>query len=126
MRILGLGTDIVSIPRIAKMVNRHGNRFMNRCFQPDEIQYATSRGLGLAASLAGRWAAKEAFLKALGGEIAHIPYHEVTVLRTESGQPQLLVTNSAAQALTARGGRHLHVSISHEREYAVATVVIED
>ena len=79
----------------------------------------------MAAAVAGRWAAKEAFLKALGGAIGHIPYRDVGIVRTDSGAPQVELDGAAAAALRARGGHNVHVSISHEREFAVATVVIE-
>jgi len=80
----------------------------------------------LGASLAGRWAAKEAFLKALGGEISTIPYHDISTVRSAAGAPRLILTGLAAAALAERGGRSLHVSISHERDFAVGLVVIED
>ncbi len=80
----------------------------------------------MAAAVAGRWAAKEAVLKALGGSIAHIPYHSIAVLRTGSGAPRVELVGAAAAALVANGGLQVHLSISHEREFAVATVVIED
>jgi holo-[acyl-carrier protein] synthase len=126
LSIVGIGTDIVAVERVATVLARHGDRFLNRCFPSAERRQLEARqGRALTAAVAGRWAAKEAFLKALGGSITHIPYHEVAVLNNADGVPRLVVTGTAAAELSARGGRLLHLTISHEREYAVATVMIE-
>ncbi len=127
MSVLGLGTDIVAVERISQVLDRHGERFLARCFQQDERERIKSRtGSDQAAMAAGRWAAKEAFLKALGGAIAHIPYQDISVIRQAGGAPRLEVSGLAAEELAKRGGQRLHLSISHERRYAVATVLIED
>jgi len=126
LSILGLGTDIVAVARLRDLLDRHGDRFLARCFQePEQAQLRRRPGATMAASLAGRWAAKEAFLKALGGSISHIPYHDIAVLHEPGGAPHLEVDGEAARALRERGGRHLHLTISHESEFAVATVLIE-
>ncbi len=126
MSILGIGTDIASIERLGEMLERHGERFLARCFQDAERDHFSHKsGHGLAATVAGRWAAKEAFLKALGGTIGHIPYSDVGVTNSADGAPRLVLTGEAATALADRGGQQIHVTISHEREYAVATVLIE-
>ncbi|MFN2370396.1 MAG: holo-ACP synthase [Candidatus Krumholzibacteriia bacterium] len=124
--ILGLGTDVVEVARIAGLVARHGARFLDRCFRPGEQELARRRGRGGAAALAARWAAREAFLKALGGDVQGIPYRDIEVVRAATGAPALRLHGRAAAALAARGGRRVHVALSHERAYAVATVVIED
>jgi len=117
----------VAVDRIRQLLDRHGERFLERCFQQDERERIQGRtGSDQAAMAAGRWAAKEAFLKALGGSIAHIPYQDISVIRQSGGAPQLDVSGLAAEELAQRGGRRLHLSISHERQYAVATVLIED
>lgn len=123
--IVGLGTDVVEVARIADLVARHGARFLDRCFHPAEQDLARRRGPAGAAALAARWAAREAFLKALGGDVAGIPYRDVEVVRGADGAPTLRLHGRAAAALAARGGRRVHVALSHERAYAVATVVIE-
>lgn len=126
MRITGLGTDIVEIARVSDLLAAHGDRFLRRCFTSAERQYFTEQQRGsLAGTVAGRWAAKEAFLKALRGEIRHIPYQQIGVRREASGAPSLELTGQAAVALTQGGGQRVLLSISHERAYAVATVVIE-
>ncbi len=125
MIILGLGTDIVSVVRIDHLVQRHGQRFLNRCFSPDEIQWADSRGLGRSASLAGRWAAKEAFLKALGRSVKHIPYGDIEVVRSPEGPVSLKLHRRAAEEAAALGSFGGILSISHEKEFAIATVLIQ-
>ncbi len=123
--ILGVGTDIVAVPRIAALMEAHGGRFLERCFHPAERQLVEERGEGGAAALAARWAAREAFLKALGTDVRHLPYRDVEVVRQTSGPVSLRLHGQAAEVFAQRGGRAIHVSLSHEREFAVAVVVIE-
>ena len=123
--ILGLGTDVVEVARIADLAARYGDRFLGRCFSPAERDLARRRGPAQAAALAARWAAKEAFLKALGRDVRAIPYHEVEVVRDATGPVALRLHGRAAAARAAGGGRRVHLARSHERAYAVATVVIE-
>ncbi len=126
MSILGLGTDIVSVARISDLLQRHDERFLNRCFSLDEIEYANNRGLGRAASLAGRWAAKEAFLKALGRSVTHIPYGDVEVVRSEDGPVTLKLHGRAAEEMALVGASGSILSISHEKEFAIATVLLQN
>nr|MEE4268483.1 holo-ACP synthase [Candidatus Krumholzibacteria bacterium] len=125
MSILGVGNDIVAIPRISDLLQDHGDRFLARCFTPREIAYIQSRGRGAAASAAARWAAKEAFLKALGQDVSAIPYQDIEVVRQEHGQVTLELHGKARAALTAAGAVAWHVALSHEREFAAATVILE-
>ena len=124
--MVGLGTDIVSVPRMAELVQRHGERFLNRCFRPEEIAWANSRGLGRAASIAGRWAAKEAFLKALGRSVGHVPYGDIEVVRSTEGPVSLRLHGRAARMLTEMGDVDCFLSISHEKDYATAVVMIQN
>jgi holo-[acyl-carrier protein] synthase len=124
LSILGLGTDIVTVARIADLVGRHGDRFLNRCFWPDEIQLAQSHGPDGDASLAGRWAAKEAFLKALGRSVSHIPYRDVEVVESSDGTLMLQLHGKALELLNSVGGEKCLLSLSHEGEFALATVLI--
>ncbi|MCB1183029.1 holo-ACP synthase [bacterium] len=125
MSVIGLGTDIVAVARMAALLDRHGERFLARCFSPEERErIAAAPPAERPAVAAARWAAKEAFLKALGGPIGHIGYRQVAVGSDLDGAPRLVLDGAAADALGHRGGRHALVSLSHEREYAVATVII--
>lgn len=116
---MGIGTDMVAVVRIAKMLDRHGERFLGRCFRPGEIPTPASN------SVAGRWAAKEAFLKALGADVRGIPYRDVEVGGSGHGPVKLNLHGRARDALAAAGGKRVHLTISHEQEFAVATVIIE-
>lgn len=120
----GLGTDIVSVERIADLVQRHGRRFLDRVFRPDELQVLQRSGPAAAAALAARWAAKEACLKALGSGARGVPYRDVEVVRTPSGQPQLRLHGAAAAALAASKATRALVSLSHEHDHALATVIL--
>jgi len=119
LSVLGIGTDIVSVARITRMLDRHGERFLARCFRPGEII------LSAPASVAGRWAAKEAFLKALGADVSGIPYRSIEVVKSTHGPVELVLHGRASDALAAVGADGIHLTISHEREFAVATVIIE-
>ncbi len=121
----GLGIDIVSVARIASLRERHGPRFLERCFRPDEIALARARGPRGDEVLASRWAAKEAFVKALGGPGLRVPLRDVEVVRGQDGAPTLRLHGAAAAALAAAGAARALVSLSHEHDHAVATVVLE-
>jgi len=126
LSVLGIGTDIVAVARVSSLLRRHRERFLTRCFQPLECQqFSEMSEQTLAASVAGRWAAKEALLKALGGNIRHIPYGDICVARGSAGEPILSLQGIAAAEFRTRGGGQLHLTISHEREFAVATVLLE-
>ena len=121
-----MGNDIVAIRRISDLLEDHGDRFLARCFTPREIAYIESRGRGAAASAAARWAAKEAFLKALGQDVSAVPYQDIEVVRLEHGPVTLELHGKARAALTAAGAVAWHVALTHEREYAAATVILEN
>ena len=119
--ILGLGTDIVEIDRVVAVLARHGEHFSERVLTAGEAAQAHGR----SSYLAGRWAAKEAAAKALGcgiGEACALT--DIEIIDDAGGAPHLRCT---APALKSFAGRVLrwHVSISHEKAYAVATVIIE-
>lgn len=124
MAILGLGTDIVRVDRIGSLVERHGSRFLNRVFLPEEQEVLSRHKPAATAALAARWAAKEAFVKALGPLAAGVPYKAVEVVRTVSGQPRLRLHGAAARALEASGAREALVTLSHEDDHAIATVIL--
>jgi holo-[acyl-carrier protein] synthase len=121
----GLGTDIVAVARIGDLVAGHGDRFLNRCFRPREIRLARERGPRGNEVLASRWAAKEAFIKAMGSRASGIVYNDVEVVRQDNGAPVLLLHGSAERAFNAAGGGRIMLSLSHEDAYAVAVVMIQ-
>jgi len=121
LSVLGLGTDLVAVPRMARILENHGVRFLARCFRPDELSPSQD---GDPAAVAGRWAAKEALLKALGTDVRHIPYRDIEVCRHSGGPVSLRLHGAALEALDGRGGGRIHLSISHERDHALAVVII--
>ena len=124
MSVLGLGTDIVSVDRIAGLVEKHGRRFLDRVFSPEEQRVLQREERAAAAALAARWAAKEAFVKALGDAARGVRYREVVVVRTAGGRPELRLHGAALAAMAAQGAAETLVSLSHERDHALATVVL--
>lgn len=119
----GLGTDIVEISRIREMLERHGSHFVDRCFTPGEIEYATKHR-DPTLRYAGRWAAKEAVVKVLGtGFVQGITFHDVEVVSLHTGQPTVRLSGRAAEIAAEQGIVSILLSISHAREYAVATAI---
>jgi len=120
--ILGIGVDMVSIPRIGRLLERYGERFSGRVFTPKEW----SESGGRSSFLAGRFAVKEAFLKALGTGLSDgIAWRDVETLSRRSGTPEVHASGVAGRLLADRGEVRIWTSISHERENAVAVVVLE-
>jgi holo-[acyl-carrier protein] synthase len=127
--ILGIGTDLANIDRIAATLERFGDRFRNRVFTPVE-QAKAERRADIAGTYAKRWAAKEACSKALGtGLRMGISWRDMAVTNLTSGQPQMQVTGWAAQrlaAMTPPGHEALiHVTLTDDHPWAQAFVVIE-
>ena len=113
------GIDIIEIERIADLARRYGDRFGRRVFGPDEWQTYRSS----PASLAARFAAKEAVIKALGS--SEIALHEIRVVRSAGERPRIELVGRALARAEALGVQQIAVSLSHARAYAVASVVVE-
>lgn len=117
---LSVGIDLVSIARMEAVLERWGERFLERVFTGDEVTYSMRKPRP-ARSLAARFAAKEAFFKAVAGRGASgVPLKEIEVVIGEGGAPALKPRGRAALAL---GRRKAALSISHDRDYAVAVVM---
>lgn len=126
MRIIGHGVDIVPVARIAEMVERHAAHFLERVFTPGERAYADASARRRMEHLAGRFAVKEATLKALGtGWRNGIAWTDIEVVLEPSGRPILALHGEAARAATGAGIRAWHVSISHTDDTAIASVIGE-
>ena len=121
--ILGTGIDMVEIDRIRKWLEDPD--LLERYFSLDEILYVQNRGKSAAASLAARFAAKEAFGKALGRGLKGIALKDIRVYSTSSGRPELHLDGSAEQALREAGGNRVHLSLTHDGSMAIAQVIIE-
>lgn len=123
--IYGVGTDLIEIPRVERALERFGARFARRILCEPELRRFCSHAKP-AAYLAKRFAAKEAFTKALGTGIrAPANWHGVWVINLRSGKPQLEFSASLAELLEARGIRRTHLTLSDERGLAAATVILE-
>jgi len=123
-----MGIDIVEISRIGRIVSRYGGRFVDRVYTPLEAGFCGGAGLaGAAARYAGRWAAKEAFYKALpAGAQQLASWRSVQTLPDASGRPVVEVCDARLRAaLDGCGVSRIHLSISHERTHCVAVVLLE-
>jgi holo-[acyl-carrier protein] synthase len=123
MRIIGHGIDLVEVSRIADMIAKHSDRFLERVFTQAEVAHSAGRK-GQAEHLAGRFAAKEAVLKTLGtGWAEGIAWRDVEVAAEPSGRPYLRITGRAASLATEKGITEWHLSISHTEGQAMASVI---
>jgi holo-[acyl-carrier protein] synthase len=121
--ILGLGLDATDIDRIAETMARYGERFLRRVFTDAEVEYCTRRRTP-AIHFAGRFAAKEAAMKALGtGHSQGVLWRDVEVVR-RGGPPQLQVHGGAARRFAAMGAASSLVTITHSNTVAIAQVII--
>ncbi|MBE6441456.1 MAG: holo-[acyl-carrier-protein] synthase [Desulfovibrio desulfuricans] len=121
--IIGLGTDITELARIRTACERFGGRFLHRILTGTELAALPAAP---TAYIAGRFAAKEAAVKALGsGFSMGIAFTHIEVLRGSQGQPQLRLLGPARERADRLGVGTAHVSISHGRDAAVAVVVLE-
>ena len=116
---LSTGVDLVEIGRFAEVVERHGERFLRRVFTDRELEEV---GHNLA-SLAARFAAKEAVAKALGTGIGPVSWREIEVLRGEARQPLLYLHGEASRLAETLGLRVWSLSLSHTQTQAIAMVV---
>ena len=125
MPIAGLGTDLARISRFERFLVDEKQALLERLFTPGERAYALGKK-SAASHLAARFAAKEAFLKALGlGLREGLSWQDIEVLRDELGKPSLHCAGRAAELLSERGVTAVHLSYSHDGDYAVATVILE-
>jgi holo-[acyl-carrier protein] synthase len=122
--VKGTGVDIIDIPRIKKMVDNN-NRFIEKLFTGTEIGYCQSR-YHKEVHYAARFAAKEAFFKAMGtGYRNGMKWTDISVENDELGKPEIKLEGKTLNNFKKKNLKHIHLSISHTREYAVAFVVIE-
>jgi len=123
--IAGVGTDLARIERFRRFVREGKTGIVDRIFTADERRYAFAMK-DPSPHLAARFAAKEAFLKALGlGLREGISWQDMSVERDELGKPSMRLQGRAAEIFNARGLSGLHLSYSHDGDYALATVILE-
>lgn len=122
--ILGTGIDIIEVERVAERVGRNQG-FKELVFSPDEIRYCESKAFPFQ-HYAARFAAKEAFLKAIGrGWDSGLVLHEIEIMHEENGRPVLRLTGNTAMALKPLGIREIRVSLAHLKSMATAIVILE-
>ncbi|HEX7524551.1 MAG TPA: holo-ACP synthase [Candidatus Deferrimicrobium sp.] len=123
--IAGIGVDIVDIARIQTLLDLYGERFLRRVYTEAETAYAMS-GANKAERLAGRFAVKEAMLKALGtGKSQGILWKDVETVRGRFGKPEVHLHGQAVKWAKWRRGSQVHASITHDGGKAVAFVILE-
>jgi len=121
--VIGIGTDITECLRIARMIERHGELFINRVYTPEEIRYCQNRKQS-TQHFAGRWAAKEAIMKALGtGWRRGIAWRDIEVRSEPGGQPVVGVRGGVKEVVEQLGVARILVSISHCRTHATAYAI---
>ncbi len=123
--IIGTGIDIVELSRIKKVYDRWGVQFAERILASEEMDILKKRK-EIYSYLGSRFAAKEAFLKALGtGYSDGISWQDMEIERVEGERPSMKVVGRAREILDQIGATNIHLSISHEKKYTVAQVILE-
>jgi holo-[acyl-carrier protein] synthase len=115
------GVDIIEIERVADVIARHGDRFLNRVYTPDEIAHCRGR----ISELAARFAAKEAVMKALGTGVRGVGWRDIEILPNRRGKPLVFLYERGAARAERIQLRGLEVSLTHSKQYAIAMVVGE-
>ena len=121
--ILGIGMDLCEVDRIRALLDKDKERFVRRVYQEREIAYCDARRRP-EIHYAARFAAKEAFLKAIGVGW-RLGWKQLEVARGPSGKPDLLLSGKAAEIVARRGVRVMHLTLTHTAEMAAAVVVLE-
>ncbi len=123
--ILGTGIDIIEVERIGASFEKFGERFLKRILRPDEIAYCLTHKFPVP-HLAARFAAKEAISKAFGTGIgAQLGWQNIEVARRESGEPFVILYGDGLKLLAVRGGKRVHLSLSHTKQYAAAMAILD-
>lgn len=121
--IYGIGIDIVKIDRMREVVQKWRDKFLNRVFTEDEISYCYEKK-DPYLSLSVRFAAKEALIKAIGARAA-IPLTDIEVVNYNSGMPSIKAKGKLENFFLDNSVRQAHLSMSHEKDYGIACVVLE-
>ena len=116
-----VGIDIIEISRVAQTVDRWGDRFLRRIYTEGELTFCRGR----ASQLASRFAAKEAMMKALGTGRYGVNWRDIEVVRCRGGRPVIQLQGRASKVAEQLAVSHVALSLSHSRDYAVASIVVE-
>jgi holo-[acyl-carrier protein] synthase len=123
MEIIAHGIDLVDFPRIAEMVERHGDRFVDRVFTATEQAYARANR-NTVEKYAGRFAAKEAILKLLGtGWRGRIAWTDIEVVNNSAGRPEVTLSGEVKAIADRMRIKHISISITHTANFAIASAV---
>jgi holo-[acyl-carrier protein] synthase len=123
--ILGIGIDIIEVARVKASHERFGERFLNHVLHPAEIAYCLTHKYP-APFIAVRFSAKEAISKAFGTGIgAALGWRDMEICRKESGEPFVILHGKGEKLFAARQAKRLLISLSHTKDYAAATAVLE-
>ncbi len=123
--ILGIGTDIVAIGRFESLIQK--DSFLKKIYTSHELSHCEAKHKGKLASLAVRYAAKEAVMKALGtGYAKGVAFTDINIINDPTGKPQVALTGVTKTYAENMGVQRIHLSLSHETEYAIAYVIMED
>ena len=118
-----IGTDICQLNRVKSIYKKYGKRFLKRVLTEKEIKYVTSNMKSLIPRLAGRFAAKEALSKVLGIGLKGIYFKEIEIIREPSGAPKVVLHKRGLKLAEKKKLTNFEVSISHEKDFAIAIVV---
>jgi holo-[acyl-carrier protein] synthase len=122
-RIVGIGTEITECLRIARLIERHGEQFIDRVYTAAEVRYCQGRPQS-TQHFAARWAAKQAILKALGLPSARAAWTEIEIRRASSGRPTVAVCGAIKDHIEEQGVSDVLVSFSHCRMHAIAHAIV--
>ena len=117
--MLAIGIDMIAIPRVQAVIDRHSARFLRRVYTPEEVAFCRGR----VPELAARFAAKEAVMKALG--VGGMPFRHIEIARLPSGKPEVRLYGRMQRRAERLGVTAIHISISHSRDNAVAVAIAE-
>jgi holo-[acyl-carrier protein] synthase len=123
--IIGCGIDLVKIERIEKIIKRWGDNLTSRMFTLLEREYCKKRKSNKYQSYAGKFAAKEALLKALGLGLIGVNWTEIEISNNELGQPIIKTSGKLNIIVSKKGVSKYFLTISHTKDYAVAEVILE-
>lgn len=122
--IYGIGIDLIKIERMKTVADKWGEKFFKRVFTENEMTYCSERKEP-HLSLAVRFAAKEALIKAIGSEV-FVPLTDIEVVNFENGKPLIRARGRLQEFLRAKSIKKCHLSLSHEKEFGIACVVLEN
>ncbi len=126
MPIVGHGIDIVAVERLRRLAEDHGQRFLDRCFTPAEVDYCRGRPKRYYEHLAGRFACKEAVMKVLGtGMRRGVAFTDIEIRKQVTGAPLLALSGAAATVAAELGITRWHISLSHVETHATASAIGE-